>query len=102
MYSLGCVIYAVHCKGSPPFKNHGSLGSLRENAGKSLGGMERLDPDLRGQSSEVPVITTPLNSIVPSTLELAHHPALAQSTISVSAPFARFLFFASYLNTQLP
>lgn len=47
MYSLGCLMYAVHCKGNPPFKNHGSLGSLRENAGKPLVGMERLDQDLR-------------------------------------------------------
>lgn len=49
MYSLGCLMYAVHCKGNPPFKNHGSLGGLRENAGKPLGGMERLDQDLRGK-----------------------------------------------------
>ncbi|KAH9842331.1 other/SCY1 protein kinase [Rhodofomes roseus] len=47
MYSLGCLMYAVHCKGNPPFKNHGSISSLRENAGKPLTGMERLDPDLR-------------------------------------------------------
>ncbi|KAF4615425.1 hypothetical protein D9613_002872 [Agrocybe pediades] len=47
MYSLGCVLYAVHCKGSPPFKNHGSLGGLRDNAGKPIPGMERLDSDLQ-------------------------------------------------------
>lgn len=51
MYSVGCLIYAVHCKGNPPFKNHGSLGGLRENAGKPLQGMERLDQDLRSNSS---------------------------------------------------
>ena len=50
MYSLGCLIYAVHCKGNPPFKNHGSLSSLRENAGKPLTGTERLEQDLRGTS----------------------------------------------------
>ena len=49
MYSLGCLMYAVHMKGDPPFKNHGSLGSLRENAGKPLTGMERLDRDLQSQ-----------------------------------------------------
>jgi len=48
MYSLGCVLYAVHCKGSPPFKNHGSLGGLRDNAGKAIPGMDRLDNDLQG------------------------------------------------------
>ncbi|KIL69577.1 hypothetical protein M378DRAFT_683459 [Amanita muscaria Koide BX008] len=47
MYSLGCLLYAVHCKGNPPFKNHGSLGALRENAGKPLPGLERLDGDLQ-------------------------------------------------------
>ena len=51
MYSLGCLMYAVHCKGSAPFKNHGSLGSVRENAGKPLTRMERLDPDLRGTAT---------------------------------------------------
>ena len=49
MYSLGCLIYAVHCKGNPPFKNHGSLSSVRDNAGKPLVGMERLEQDLRGE-----------------------------------------------------
>ncbi|KIP09254.1 hypothetical protein PHLGIDRAFT_29115, partial [Phlebiopsis gigantea 11061_1 CR5-6] len=47
MYSLGCLMYAVHCKGSPPFKSHGSLGAVRDNAGKPLTGLDRLDPDLR-------------------------------------------------------
>ena len=49
MYSLGCLMYAVHCKGAPPFKTHGSLGAVRENAGKPLTGVDRLDPDLRGE-----------------------------------------------------
>ncbi|KAF7359384.1 Kinase-like protein [Mycena sanguinolenta] len=48
MYSLGCLIYAVHCQGNPPFKNHGSLGGLRENAGKPPPHMESLDSDLQG------------------------------------------------------
>ncbi|GBE82382.1 other/SCY1 protein kinase [Sparassis latifolia] len=47
MYSIGCIMYAVHSKGNPPFKNHGSLGGLRENAGKPLAGMDRWDSDLR-------------------------------------------------------
>jgi SCY1-like protein 2 len=50
MYSLGCLVYAVHCKGDPPFKNHGSLGGLRENSGRALVGMDRLDRDLQGTS----------------------------------------------------
>ncbi len=51
MYSLGCLVYAVHCKGVPPWKNHGSLGGVRENAGRTPQGMDRLDPDLRGKRS---------------------------------------------------
>ncbi|PPQ66892.1 hypothetical protein CVT26_009832 [Gymnopilus dilepis] len=47
MYSLGCVLYAVHSKGDPPFKTHGSLGALRDNASKPLLGIERLDSDLQ-------------------------------------------------------
>lgn len=47
MYSLGCLIYAVHKKGEVPFRNHGSLGGLRENASKPVPGLERLDPDLQ-------------------------------------------------------
>ena len=48
MYSLGCLVYAVHCKGNAPFKNHDSLGGLRENSSKPLPGVERLDTDLQG------------------------------------------------------
>ncbi|KAL9714959.1 Protein kinase domain-containing protein ppk32 [Leucoagaricus gongylophorus] len=47
MYSLGCLIFAVHCRGSPPYKTHANLGSLRENARKPLIGIERLDKDLQ-------------------------------------------------------
>jgi hypothetical protein len=50
MYSLGCVMYSVHLKGEPPFKNFGNLGSVREHAGKPLPGMTRLDRDLQGMS----------------------------------------------------
>lgn len=55
MYSLGCLIYAVHCKGNPPFQTHDSLGGLRENVGRPLTGMERLDSDLQGSSVIVSV-----------------------------------------------
>ncbi|KAJ4488353.1 other/SCY1 protein kinase [Lentinula aciculospora] len=47
MYSLGCVIYAVHCKGNTPYKTHGSLSAVRENAGRPISGMERMEQDLQ-------------------------------------------------------
>lgn len=52
MYSLGCVIYAVHRKGKTPFNTHDSLGGLRDNAGKPIPGMESLDKDLQGKASD--------------------------------------------------
>lgn len=36
LYSLGCVLYAVHMGGRPPFRNRGSMQSLRENCEGSL------------------------------------------------------------------
>lgn len=50
MYSLGCLIHAVHLKGEPPFKNFGNLGSVREHAGQLPSGIARLDKDLQGMS----------------------------------------------------
>ncbi|KAF8432465.1 kinase-like domain-containing protein [Boletus edulis BED1] len=47
MYSLAAVMYAVHCKGKPPFQNHGSLGGLRDNAGRPVPDIGDLDTDLQ-------------------------------------------------------
>lgn len=51
LYSLGCLVYAVHCKGDPPFKTHGSLGGLRDAAGRPLVGINGLDRDLQCASA---------------------------------------------------
>lgn len=32
IYSLGCVVYAVHSRGDPPFRNRNSIANLRNNA----------------------------------------------------------------------
>ncbi|KAI0807175.1 other/SCY1 protein kinase [Fomes fomentarius] len=79
MYSLGCLIYAVHCKGNPPFKNHGSLSSLRENAGKPLPGMERLEQDLRALLNSL-VTRQPKNR--PSPTDLPLHPFFSSLPVS--------------------
>ncbi|RDX48294.1 other/SCY1 protein kinase [Lentinus brumalis] len=82
MYSLGCLIYAVHCKGNPPFKNHGSLSSLRENAGKPLTGMERLEQDLRALLNAL-ITRHPHNRPTPSDLPLhAFFSSLPVSTLN--------------------
>ncbi len=75
MYSLGCLLYAVHCKGSPPFKNHGHIGGVRDNAGKPLTGMDRLDPDLRGKYCGFPYVYRLLIAIVTSSAKYSHHEA---------------------------
>ncbi|CDO70745.1 hypothetical protein BN946_scf184798.g60 [Trametes cinnabarina] len=79
MYSLGCLIYAVHCKGNPPFKNHGSLNSVRANAGKPLTGMVRLEQDLRALLSAL-ITRHPQTRPNPSDLPL--HPFFSSLPVS--------------------
>ncbi|KAI0637126.1 kinase-like protein [Trametes polyzona] len=79
MYSLGCLIYAVHCKGNPPFKNHGNLSSLRANAGKPLTGMERLEQDLRALLNAL-ITRQPHGRPSPSDLPL--HPFFSSLPVS--------------------
>ncbi|KAL0567575.1 Protein kinase domain-containing protein ppk32 [Marasmius crinis-equi] len=67
LYSLGCIIYAVHCKGSPPFKTHGSLSGLRDNAGRAVPGLERLDRDLQALLRSM-ITRHPTGRPTPSTL----------------------------------
>lgn len=89
MFSLGCLMYAVHCKGNPPFKNHGSLGGLRENAGKPLTGMERLDQDLRGtfpKSSSIRRLPHVWSGLLNS-LITRHHQSRPTPTTLLSHPF---------------
>ncbi|KAJ8078461.1 Protein kinase domain-containing protein ppk32 [Marasmius tenuissimus] len=67
LYSLGCIIYAVHCKGSPPFKTHGSLSGLRDDAGRAVPGLERLDRDLQSLLRSM-ITRHPSGRPTPSTL----------------------------------
>ncbi|KAG6332892.1 hypothetical protein ID866_6199 [Astraeus odoratus] len=71
MYSLGALIYAVHCKGKPPFYNHGNLSNLRDNAGRPVPDIGQLDADLQGHilrySHEAnPLTLAPTPSTLPS------------------------------------
>ncbi|KAF8228958.1 kinase-like protein [Tricholoma matsutake] len=79
MFSLGCVIYAVHCKGRTPFKTHGSLGGLRANAGQPLSGMESLDRDLQGLLNS---LVTRHASNRPTPATLPSHPFFSSLPIS--------------------
>ncbi|KIY43669.1 kinase-like protein [Fistulina hepatica ATCC 64428] len=79
MYSLGCLIYAVHCKGNSPLKTHGNLASLRESAGRPPPGMDRLDRDL--QSLVKSLITRHANGR-PTPTTLPAHPFFSNLPIS--------------------
>lgn len=53
LYALGCVVYAAHSKGDPPFRNRNSIQNLRQNSERlatSLGSssFQRLSRDVRG------------------------------------------------------
>ncbi|WWC60474.1 uncharacterized protein I303_103047 [Kwoniella dejecticola CBS 10117] len=90
LYSLGCLLYAVHMGGKPPFQNRGSMQSLRDNAEGSLvreewisgSKWERCGPELKDL---LPRLLTrhPSNRI--SLASLPSHPffsSLAISTLS--------------------
>ncbi|KAI5119329.1 hypothetical protein M0805_000559 [Coniferiporia weirii] len=79
MYSLGCLIYAAHNKGEPPFRNHNNPASLRENVGRGLTGLQRMDSDLRELLSSL-VTRNALNRSTPSTLP--SHPFFSSLSIS--------------------
>ncbi|KAG9120806.1 hypothetical protein FRC07_003559 [Ceratobasidium sp. 392] len=89
MYSLGCLVYAVHMKGRPPFSNHGSLNTLRENARKldngtlgALPSLGSLDADLR---SLLMILITRTSSPRPTASTIPTHPffnALPISTLN--------------------
>ncbi|RXW24865.1 hypothetical protein EST38_g947 [Candolleomyces aberdarensis] len=79
MYSLGCLVYAVHNKGSLPYKNHGSLSGLRDNAGKPVPGMERWDPDLQ---SLLRSLVTRHGTSRPTPSTLPSHPFFSSLPIS--------------------
>ena len=100
MYSLGCLIYAVHCKGKPPFQNHGSLGGLRENAGRPPPGMEGLDHDLQG-TSRCPNFCIVIISRARSITAIVDHPIWAQSSHPDYSLHSALLLFVTYFDIEL-
>ncbi|TXT13561.1 hypothetical protein VHUM_00928 [Vanrija humicola] len=93
LYSLGCVLYAVHM-GKPPFANRGSLQSLRENADGGLARREyargsRWDRSSNELKDLLPrLLTRNANGRI-SLASLATHPffsSLAISTLNFLDP----------------
>ncbi|TEB36020.1 kinase-like protein [Coprinellus micaceus] len=79
MYSLGCVVYAVHAKGASPYKSHGSLSGLRDNAGKPVPGMDRWEQDLQ---SLIRSLITRRGEERPTPSTLPSHPFFSSLPIS--------------------
>ncbi|KAI6110048.1 hypothetical protein F5141DRAFT_1188903 [Pisolithus sp. B1] len=79
IYSLGALVYAVHCKGKPPFLNYRSLGSLRDNAGRPLPDIGQLDADLQDLLRSL-LARSPASRPTPSTLP--SHPFFSSLPIS--------------------
>ena len=100
MYSLGCLIFAVHCEGTPPYKTHANLSSLRENARKPLIGIERLDKDLQGSNVFWLLTSSSLTVNLSAPAVPRQSPSYITSN-SVDITFAFVLLFFTYLNTQL-
>ncbi|KIO24498.1 hypothetical protein M407DRAFT_26107 [Tulasnella calospora MUT 4182] len=86
-YSLGCIIYAVHAKGEPPFRNRGNLGTLRSNVGRLEGGggvrgMDAWDQDVRSLVNGLVTAKTH-NRLTAQTLPThSYFSSLAMSTLN--------------------
>lgn len=101
LYSLGCLIYAVHCKGDPPFKTHGSLGGLRDAAGRPFAGINGLDRDLQGTNAS-PTTATARNPRVLSDAERTDHAKPHKSTHRILTTFTLVLLIIAYIYPQFP
>jgi SCY1-like protein 2 len=86
LYSLGCLLYAVHLGGNPPFKTHNSLQGLRECVERELvPGQWRGGARWTQASDEVKDILSKLITRTPQTrlslASLASHPYFASSLV---------------------
>lgn len=86
MFSLGCLLYAVHLGGRPPFRTHNSLQGLRECVERELvtgrwkGGAKWAESsnDLKDLLSKL-ITRTPQTRL--SLASLASHPYFASSLV---------------------
>ena len=100
MYSLGCLIYAVHLKGDPPFKNFGNLSSVREHAGRPLSGIGRLDRDLQGICLFGLLYVCVVQNSRCSNARLNGYPASAEQADTRFTSVASLLFFFTNLDSK--
>ena len=101
MYSLGCLIHAVHLKGEPPFKNFDNLGSVREHAGRPLSGITRLDRDLQGMSHfQLPVRAAEWGLSF-SNARFSDYSASAEPTDTQCSPISRVFLVIADIDPQL-
>lgn len=101
MYSLGCLIYSVHNKGEPPYRNRHSVATLRDNVGKKLQGMDRADPDLKGRDSLNRMNDISYNYLTTFSLAgCSARPKPERATKSVLLAFSRIFLLAVYLHLE--
>jgi hypothetical protein len=102
MYSLGCLIYAVHCKGNPPIRTHNSLSGLRENAGRPVPGMERLDADLQGILTSLALIRLTVEHCSIRSDPFVNHSSCQHSANTYSLTITSVFQFIARFDAQLP
>ena len=106
LYSLGCVLYAIHMGGRPPFQNHSSIQSLRDNAEGSLvrrdwasgSKWSRCSSELRGESTR----WSEYRLIGSRSIAATAHPTSNRSPQPCFTPIPYLLLLARHLDAQLP
>lgn len=102
MYSLGCLVHAVHKKGEPPFKNHGGLSGLRENSSKPVPGLDVLDPDLQGIVLFFLCLVLVTISFFFSTFTFFDYSTLWFTTNTRNTTLSSLFLFIAYFNPEFP
>ena len=100
MYSLGCLIYSVHSKGQPPYKNHNNPATLRENVGKPISGTEQMEPDLRGLDDHCLQYGRDIDMDANSAVDLNDHSKSTESSFTNSSADVSILFFSVDFDTE--
>lgn len=108
LYSLGCVLYAVHMGGRPPFVNGASMQSLRDHAEGSLvrkdwmrvNKWDRCSGEVKGMRFSASCCTSSADQIRSPTS--SPHPPCLQSSLARFPSFTSILLLARHLHAQLP
>jgi serine/threonine protein kinase len=106
LYSLGCVLFALHMGGKPPFQNRGSMSSLRENAEGPLvskswasgSKWERCSSEVKGRLPHDSTKTRLTSRLTPPSVDKTTKPANFHKVPSLTP----ILFFTRYQHPKFP